>query len=142
MKTTLKQLVQALVAAVVCGATPGSAQSAVPVLNFDSAASPLMLPADTYLGEVGGVATNSRGDIFVYTRTGHPTLSMGTARPFAHGGSRLFQFDRSGRFTREIGQGMDGILFGAQVRVDSQDNLYVVDEMSAMGMNIDAQGRL
>ena len=50
-------------------------------MNFDSAPNPLALPDDIYLGEVGGVATNSRGDIFVYTRTGHPTVSMATARP-------------------------------------------------------------
>ena len=40
----------------------------------------LTLPDDIYLGEVGGVATNSKGDIFVYTRTGHPTVTLGTAR--------------------------------------------------------------
>src|SRR2546430_5757770 len=118
-----------------CGAaaiaTAVTAQNA-PTINFDSAPNALVLPDDIYLGEVGGVATNSRGDIFVYTRTGHPTLSMGTARPFAHGGSRLFQFDRNGKFTREIGQGLYGFLFAAQVRVDPQDNLWVVDEMSAM----------
>ena len=102
----------------------------------------MTLPDDIYLGEVGGVATNSRGDIFVYTRTGHPTVSMGTARPFVHGGSRLFQFDRSGKFTREIGQGVYGFLFAAQVRVDPQDNLWVVDEMSAMVMKFDPQGRV
>ena len=111
-------------------------------MNFDSAPNPLMLPVDVYLGEVGGVATNSRGDIFVYTRTGHPTLSMGTARPFAHNGSRLFQFDRNGRFTREIGQGLYGFLFAAQVRVDPQDNIWVVDEMSAMVIKFDPQGRV
>src|SRR5260370_39215458 len=93
-----------------------------------------------YLREVGGVATNARGEIFVYTRTGHPTLWMGTARPFAHGGSRLFQFDRNGKFTREIGQGLSGFLFAAQVRVDPQDNIWVVDEMSAMVMTLDPQG--
>ena len=115
--------------------------NAAPVLNFDSA-TPLQLPEDIYLGEVGGVATNSRGDIFVYTRTGHPTQSMGTARPFAHGGSRFFEFDRNGKFTREIGQGVYGFLFAAQVRVDPQDNLWVVDEMSAMVMKFDPQGRV
>ena len=99
----------ALLAASVVTAMPLSAQNA-PAVNFESAPNPLTLPADIYLGEVGGVATNSRGDIFVYTRTGHPTLSMGTARPFAHGGSRLFQFDRNGKFTREIGQGVYGFL--------------------------------
>ena len=107
-----------------------------------SAANALTLPDDIYLGEVGGVATNSRGDIFVYTRTGHPTVSMATARPFAHGGSRLFQFDRNGSFTREIGQGLYGFLFAAQVRVDPQDNVWVVDEMSAMVMKFDPQGRV
>jgi hypothetical protein len=122
-------------------ALPLSAQNA-PEINFDSAATALTLPADLYLGEVGGVATNSRGDIFVYTRTGHPTLSLATARPFAHGGSRLFQFDRNGKFTREIGPGVYGFLFAAQVRVDPQDNIWVVDEMSAMVMKFDPQGRV
>src|SRR5881394_4293722 len=122
-------------------ATAVAAQNA-PAIDFDSAANPLTLPDDVYLGEVGGVATNSRGDIFVYTRTGHPTMSMGTARPYAHNGSRLFQFDRNGKFTREIGQGVYGFLFAAQVRVDPQDNLWVVDEMSAMVMKFDPQGRV
>ena len=90
----------------------------------------------------GGVATNSRGDVFVYTRTGHPTISIGTARPFAHGGSRLLQFDRTGKFVREIGQGVYGFLFAAQVRVDPQDNIWVVDEYSSMVMKFDPQGRL
>ena len=114
----------------------------VATINFDSAPNALTLPDDIYFGEVGGVATNSRGDIFVYTRTGHPTMSMATARPFVHGGSRLFQFDRTGKFTREIGQGVYGFLFAAQVRVDPQDNLWVVDEYSSMVMKFDAQGRV
>jgi len=123
------------------GATGLTAQNA-PEITFDSAAQALTMPADIYLGEVGGVATNSRGDIFVYTRTGHPTVSMATARPFAHGGSRLFQFDRNGRFARELGVGVYGFLFAAQVRVDPQDNLWVVDEMSSMVMKFDPQGRI
>src|SRR5438445_450291 len=128
-----------------CGATAlataVTAQNA-PTINFESAPNALTLPDDIYLGEVGGVATNSRGDIFVYTRTGHPTMSMATARPFVHGGSRLFQFDRNGKFTREIGQGVYGFLFAAQVRVDPQDNLWVVDEYSSMVMKFDPQGRV
>src|SRR5947207_12193578 len=141
-RTSMKQFAYALVVATVVAAIPLSAQNAAPLMNFDSAPNPLMLPVDVYLGEVGGVATNSRGEIFVYTRTGHPTLSMGTARPFAHGGSRLFQFDRNGKFAREIGQGLYGFLFAAQGRVDPQDNLWVVDEMSAMVMKFDPQGRV
>src|SRR3954466_5476987 len=137
----MKPLMLGLLVACVAVSIPVGAQGPAPALNFD-AANALTLPDDIYLGEVGGVATNSRGDLFVYTRTGHPTLSLGTARPFAHGGSRLFQFDRTGKFTREIGQGLYGFLFAAQVRVDPQDNVWVVDEMSSMVMKFDAQGRI
>src|SRR3954465_12054423 len=137
----MKPLMLGLLVACVALSIPAGAQGPAPALNFD-AANALTLPDDIYLGEVGGVATSSRGDISVYTRTGPPTLSMGTARPFAHGGSRLFQFDRNGRFTREIGAGVYGFLFAAQVRVDPQDNIWVVDEMSAMVMKFDPQGRI
>src|SRR3954469_2389663 len=138
---TMTRLISVVLSTLVAATIAVGAQGPAAALNFD-AANALTLPDDIYLGEVGGVATSSRGDIYVYTRTGHPTVSMGTARPFAHGGSRLFQFDRSGKFTREIGAGVYGFLFAAQVRVDPQDNLWVVDEMSAMVMKFDPQGRI
>jgi DNA-binding beta-propeller fold protein YncE len=120
---------------------PLIAQTNAPEIRFDSAEA-VQLPAGLYLGEVGGVATNSRGDIFVYTRTGHPTVTIGTARPFAHGGSRLFQFDRNGKYLREIGKDSYGFMVAAQVRVDPSDNLWVVDEMTNMVMKFDPQGRV
>ena len=143
MKLAPTKLALALVlfAAAVLAPNVMSAQSAAPTMNFDSV-NPLTLPDDIYFGEIGGVATNSRGDVFVYTRTSHPTMSLASARPFVHGGSRLFQFDRTGKFTREIGQGVYGFLFAAQVRVDPQDNLWVVDEYSSMVMKFDAQGHV
>jgi len=121
---------------------PAYAQKDVPEIRFDSVPNALQLPAGLYLGEVGGVATNWRGDIFVYTRTGHPTVTIGTARPFAHGGSRLFQFDRNGAFVREIGKNIYGFMFAAQVRVDPNDNLWVVDQMTNMVIKFDPQGRV
>jgi DNA-binding beta-propeller fold protein YncE len=141
MKHASMKLALALFAAAVLAPTGMAAQSAAPTMNFDSV-NPLTLPDDIYFGEIGGVATNSRGDVFVYTRTSHPTMSLASARPFVHGGSRLFQFDRTGKFTREIGQGVYGFLFAAQVRVDPQDNLWVVDEYSSMVMKFDAQGHV
>ena len=141
MKHASMKLALALFAAAVLAPNGMSAQSAAPTMNFDSV-NPLTLPDDIYFGEIGGVATNSRGDLFVYTRTSHPTMSLASARPFVHGGSRLFQFDRTGKFTREIGQGVYGFLFAAQVRVDPQDNLWVVDEYSSMVMKFDAQGHV
>jgi hypothetical protein len=130
------------VVAAFLAAFPAAAQNAVPQIAFDSVANPLTLPDDIYLGEVGGVAANSKGDIFVYTRTGHPTVSLGTARPFAHGGSRLFQFDRNGKFTREIGQGIYGFMFAQQVRIDPQDNIWIVDQMAGYVMKLDPGGRV
>ena len=130
-----------LVLAATFAALPATAQNA-PDIAFDSVANALTLPDDIYLGEVAGVATNSRGDIFVYTRTGHPTVSLGTARPFAHGGSRLFQFDRNGKFVREIGKDSYGFLFAQQVRIDPQDNIWVVDQMSNMVIKFDPEGRV
>jgi hypothetical protein len=127
-------------AAVAIAALPVFAQ--VPEIQFDSVANALQLPAGLYLGEVGGVATNSKGEIYVYTRTGHPTITIGTARPFAHGGSRLFQFDKTGKYIREIGKDTYGFMVAAQIRVDSADNLWVVDEMSAMVMKFNQEGRV
>src|SRR6266849_2525764 len=140
-RVTMKRFLLALLAATCLGALPASAQTA-PEIAFDAAANPLSLPDDIYLGEVGGVATNSKGDIFVYTRTGHPTVTIGTARPFAHGGSRLFQFDKTGKYVGEIGQGLYGFLVAQQVRVDPQDNIWVVDQMSGMVMKFDPKGQV
>src|SRR6266850_3890470 len=119
-----------------------AAAQSVPEIQFDSAADLLKLPANIHLGEAAGVATNSKGDFFVYTRTGHPTISIGTARPFAHGGSRLFQFDRTGKFVREIGQGIYGFLVAQKVRIDPLDNIWIVDEMAGYVMKLDPMGRV
>ena len=124
-----------------CEHTCRAAQTA-PEIAFDAVANPLNLPDDIYLGEVGGVATNSRGDIFVYTRTGHPTVSLGGARAFAHGGSRLFQFDRTGKFVREIGKDSYAFMFAQQVRIDPQDNIWIVDQMTNTVLKFDPEGRV
>ena len=54
----------------------------VPEIAYDSAPNLLKMPEDIYLGEVLGVATNSKGHIFVYTRTGSVNLTTGTNRVF------------------------------------------------------------
>ncbi|MGA2716621.1 MAG: peptidyl-alpha-hydroxyglycine alpha-amidating lyase family protein [Bryobacteraceae bacterium] len=118
-----------------------SAVAQVAEIPFDST-EPLKLPDKLNLGETAGVATDSKGDVFVYTRTGHPTVTFGTARPFAHGGSRLFEFDKTGKFVREIGKDSYGFLVAQQVRVDPQDNVWVVDQMSSMVIKFDPNGRV
>jgi hypothetical protein len=100
------------------------------------------MPADIHLGEAAGVATNSKGQIFVYTRTGSPTAAIGNSRIFTHGGSRLFQFDQNGNFVREIGQGSYGFLFAHAVRVDAQDNIWTVDEAASQIVKFSPEGRV
>ena len=119
-----------------------SAQTPPQEIQFDSNPSLLKFPADIHMGEAAGVATNSKGDIFLYTRTGNPTMTLGTSRAVAHGGSRLFQFDRTGKFVREIGQGAYGLLQAQQVRVDPQDNVWIVDQMSTQVIKFDSNGRV
>src|SRR5450755_2449720 len=133
---------QILLATAVLAGIPAAAQFAVPEIAFDTAADFLKFPDNIHMGEAAGVATNSKGDIFVYTRTGHPTITIGTARPFAHGGSRLFQFDKTGKFVREIGQDSYGFLVAQQVRIDPQDNIWVVDQMSSMVIKFDPNGQV
>jgi len=118
-----------------------SAQLSFPDIPYDASA-PLTLPPDIHLGEAAGVATNSKGDVFVYTRTGTPSITIAGARNVSHGGSRLFQFDRTGKFVREMGQGAYGFLQAQQARVDPQDNIWVVDQMSTQVIKFDPNGRI
>jgi len=111
----------------------------VPEINYDATADILNLPS---FGEVAGVATNSKGNVFVYARTGHAVATLGDERTFYHGGSRLFQFDQAGKFVKEIGQGVYSVNFAQQVRVDPQDNIWIVDAGSNMVVKFDPDGRL
>src|SRR5436190_1719424 len=120
----------------------GGAQLAVPEIPFDSVPNFLKLPDKMYLGEVPGVATNSKGHVFVYTRTGTMTATLGGSRVFTHNGSRLFEFDEKGAYVREIGVGIYGFLFAHVVRIDPQDNIWVVDEAANLAMKFDPNGRI
>jgi hypothetical protein len=99
----------------------------VPVIQWESVPDFLKLPPDLYLGESMGVATNSKGHIFVYHRSGD---------------TRLFEFDPTGKFVREIGENLYGFEFAHKVRVDPQDNIWAVDEGSNMVIKFNPQGRV
>src|ERR1700733_2653714 len=99
----------------------------VPEIHFNSVPNFLKLPPNLYLGEGIGVATNSKGHIFVYTRSQQ---------------TRLFEFDKQGAYVREIGEGLYGFLFAHAVRVDPQDNIWAVDEGSNMVIKFTPDGRV
>jgi hypothetical protein len=111
-----------------------------PEIAFDGNLNFLKLPANIHLGEAAGVATDSKGNLFVYTRTGEDG-AMGGSRFFTHGGSRLFEFDATGKYVREIGTGIYGFLFAQSVRVDAQDNVWAVDRGSDTVIKFDSTGR-
>ena len=99
----------------------------VPEIPYDSVPNFLKLPPTLHLGEGIGVATNSKGHVFVYTRSGD---------------TRLFEFDRNGAFVREIGQGLYGFEFAHAVRVDTDDNIWAVDEGTNMVIKFNPEGRV
>jgi hypothetical protein len=115
-----------------CLSAPSFAQSKAKAQNvreipYDSVANFFKLPPNISFGEGIGVATNSRGHVFVYTRSGE---------------TRLFEFDQNGNFVREIGQGLYGLVFAHAVRVDKDDNVWVVDEGSNMVIKFNPAGRV
>ena len=137
MKRTFRFFVAA--AALAFGASLYAQTMGGPELAYD-ATEMLQMPAGQYLGEVAGVATNSKGHIFVYTRTGHPYATVGDSRTFYHGGSKLYEFDQAGKFVREIGNGLYGMNAAQQVRIDPQDNIWIVDAGSSQVMKFDPDG--
>lgn len=137
------RIFQALVAMALVASGAGLvAQDAAPQIAFDSVADLLKTSNDIYVGEIGGVGTNSKGQIFVYTRTGHPYATLGDNRTFYRGGSRLFQFDANGKFVRELGQDVYGFNAAIGLRVDPQDNVWTIDVGADQVVKFDSQGRI
>jgi hypothetical protein len=94
------------------------------------------------VGEVGGVGQNSRGQVFVYTRTGHPYATLADNRTFYRGGSKLFQYDATGKFVRELGQDVYGFNAAFGLRVDPQDNVWTIDAGASQVVKFDSEGRV
>ena len=139
----MTRIITASAAAVILGFT-GSliAQSGVPEISFN-ATDLLRTPAEgPFVGEVGGVGANSRGQIFVYTRTGHPYATLGDNRTFSRGGSRLFLFDAGGKFVREWGQDVYGFNAAIGLRVDPQDNVWTIDAAANQVVKFNSDGSI
>ena len=138
MTRTLKVFVA--VAFLAAGASVGA--QPVPEIPFASNADLLKTGIDLYLGEVGGVGQNSKGQIFVYTRTGHPYATLGDNRTFLRNGSKLYEFDKTGKFVRELGQQAYGFNAAFGLRVDPQDNVWTVDQAANQVVKFDPDGNI
>lgn len=139
----MSRTIAAFVTAAVLALGPSLvAQNSIPEISFDTNADLLKTPNDVFVGEVGGVGANSKGQIYVYTRTGHPYATLGDNRTFSRGGSKLFQFDQTGKFVRELGQDVYGFNAAIGLRVDPQDNVWTIDAAANQVVKFDPDGRI
>jgi DNA-binding beta-propeller fold protein YncE len=132
----VKRFQVALLPALVFAAANAAAQQPVPEIRFDATVDFLKLPPDLYLGEIAGVAVNSHGHVFIYSRTGERSTVHGATA------AQLFEFGPDGAFVREIGKGLYGFAFAHTVRVDRDDNIWATDEGTNMIIKFNPAGRV
>jgi NHL repeat len=108
-------------------------EAATPKLEVTEEILPLTIPDHT-IGETEGVSMNSKGHLFVYSRTG----KGGSAR----GGTaaELFEFDQKMKYVKLWGPDNYAASFAHSVRVDKYDNVWMVDEGSGMIVKFDPEG--
>jgi hypothetical protein len=111
-------------------------QASVPLIDYTSVANFLKLPPDMYLGEMAGVAVNSKGHVFALTRGNTTGPAYGAAA------SQLLEFGPDGKFIREIGHHLYAWSFGHSVKIDPEDNIWVADKGSDMVIKFDPEGHV
>jgi NHL repeat len=107
-----------------------------PEIRFQSVPNFLKLPPDLHLGEVTGVALNSKGHIFVFTR------ASTTGPAYGASAAQLLEFAPDGKFLREIGHKLYAWSFAHTVKVDRDDNIWVTDKGSDMVIKFNPEGRV
>jgi len=107
-----------------------------PQIPFDSVPNPLTLPDDMFLGEASGVAVNSHGHVFVFTRGN----TQGPA--YAAAAAQLLEFGPDGKYLREIGHRLYAWSFAHTVKIDRDDNIWATDKGSDMVIKFDPAGRV
>src|SRR6185437_2268043 len=112
------------------------AQQSVPEIPYDSVPNFLKLPPNLYLGEVAGVAANSKRHVFVFSRGSTTGPAYGAAA------AQLLEFGPDGKYMREIGKNLYAWSFAHAVRVDAHDNIWAIDKGSDMIIEFDSEGRV
>jgi hypothetical protein len=115
---------------------PAFAQQSVPSIPFTSVPHPLTLPVGWNFGEASGVAVNSKGHVFVFSRGN----TSGPA--YAAAAAQLLEFDQNGKYVREIGHGLYAWSFAHTVKVDRHDNIWATDKGSDMVVKFTPDGRV
>ena len=105
-------------------------EKATPQLQFTEEILPLAIPDHT-IGETEGVSMNSKGHLFVYSRTGKGGMARGGTA------AELFEFDQNYKFVKQWAPDQYGASFAHSVRIDKYDNVWFVDEGSSMVVKMD-----
>jgi DNA-binding beta-propeller fold protein YncE len=108
-------------------------EKATPQMQATEEVLSLPVPGHT-IGEAVGVAKNSKGNLFVFTRSGNVGPARGSTA------SQLFEFDPSLKFVKQWGQDNYAASFAHNVRVDKYDNVWMTDEGSNMIVKFNPQG--
>lgn len=111
-------------------------QSPAPEIKYRSVPDFLHLPADLYFGEVTGVAVNSKGHIFVFSR------GNTTGPAYGASAAQLLEFDPEGKFLREISHNLYAWSYAHTVKIDPHDNIWVTDKGSDVVVKFNPQGRV
>src|SRR4030081_532082 len=118
-------------------ASPAFAQLSVPEIQFDSVPDFFKLPEGMNFGEVPGVAVNSQGHVFVFTRS---NSAGGPA--YAPTAAQLLECGPKGEFVREVGKGLYAWSEAHTVRIDKDDNIWAIDKGSDMVVKFNQAGRV
>jgi hypothetical protein len=108
-------------------------EKATPRLQVSEEVLSLSIPNHT-IGEAVGVAKNSKGHLFVFTRSGNVGPAKGATA------SQLFEFDPATKFVKQWGPDNYAASFAHTVRVDKYDNVWMTDEGANMIVKFTPQG--
>ncbi len=126
-------LTPAILIALLATVAPGVSQQRATIedgpkvadLNYRAVPGFFKVPRGMQFGETQGIATNSKGHVFVYFRDPQ---------------TRMWEFDQNGNFVKEIGKGYYGFLYAHSMRIDRHDNIWAVDEGTNIVTKFDPTG--
>jgi DNA-binding beta-propeller fold protein YncE len=101
-------------------------QNSTPELHYQSIRNFLKLPPQISIGPDPGITVNSKGHIFLFNRGDYP----------------LLEFDANGNYLRKITYGTWDFVFAHSLRVDSEDNIWAVDEGINQVVKLSPEGKV